>query len=128
MLRNFGFLYTSFGRFGFLIFLAFLSLNLNANYAITIVWGLLAFLNVFILYNNKEFRRVLAEEEQVLKGELRGQSPVRPAVPIGAVKPARPATTGASDVWEEVIDPESGNKYYFNSKTNETSWDPPATR
>jgi hypothetical protein len=27
--------------------------------------------------------------------------------------------------WEEVIDPSSGDKYYFNSETNTTSWDPP---
>ena len=27
--------------------------------------------------------------------------------------------------WEKVVDPSSGDTYYFNEETNETSWDPP---
>ena len=27
--------------------------------------------------------------------------------------------------WAEAVDPETGDTYYFNIETNETSWDPP---
>jgi hypothetical protein len=27
--------------------------------------------------------------------------------------------------WTTAVDPDSGDKYYFNTRTNETSWDPP---
>ena len=29
--------------------------------------------------------------------------------------------------WDAFLDEESGTEYYFNRKTNETSWDPPCT-
>ena len=31
------------------------------------------------------------------------------------------------DFWEEAVDPDSGETYYYNTETNETSWDPPGS-
>eukprot|EP01062_Namystynia_karyoxenos_P002078 TRINITY_DN1071_c0_g1_i1.p1 TRINITY_DN1071_c0_g1~~TRINITY_DN1071_c0_g1_i1.p1 ORF type:complete len:315 (+),score=88.22 TRINITY_DN1071_c0_g1_i1:85-945(+) len=48
-----------------------------------------------------------------------GAAAPSPAVPASAPPPA------TADTWKTAKDPE-GKTYYYNTRTNETSWDPPA--
>ncbi|CAJ1954685.1 unnamed protein product [Cylindrotheca closterium] len=58
------------------------------------------------------------EVEVVASEEMKSSAP--------AVEEAAEETAGLATEWEEVIDPNSGDIYYFNSVTNETSWERPS--
>eukprot|EP00531_Pseudo-nitzschia_arenysensis_P017383 CAMPEP_0116125268 /NCGR_PEP_ID=MMETSP0329-20121206/5721_1 /TAXON_ID=697910 /ORGANISM="Pseudo-nitzschia arenysensis, Strain B593" /LENGTH=1109 /DNA_ID=CAMNT_0003619299 /DNA_START=125 /DNA_END=3451 /DNA_ORIENTATION=+ len=46
--------------------------------------------------------------------------------PAPTAEPATSSTESSSD-WVETVDPTSGQTYFFNSKTNETSWEKPTS-
>ena len=45
------------------------------------------------------------------------------AVPTRALPQPRPAAS--APIWEALKDPTSGDTYYFNKATNETTWERP---
>jgi hypothetical protein len=54
-----------------------------------------------------------------------GLRPGGAGAPAAAAAPARPAAPAKSD-WIAVVDESSGSTYYWNEKTQESSWDKPA--
>lgn len=49
----------------------------------------------------------------------------RPAAAVAAAPAPEPAAAAAASPWQEVKHPETGQTYYYNSATGETSWTPP---
>lgn len=66
---------------------------------------------------------VAIRKTEKAKSQPSGFSRKRGSAAPAAGKAAAPA--GASP-WQAVTDPNTGNTYYFNSQTNETSWTLPA--
>ena len=65
-----------------------------------------------------------ARENSPVRGEY--EPPVEPPVSTGGeVEKKAEAEAAAAAAWEEVVDPETGNKYYLNRSSGQTSWTKP---
>jgi hypothetical protein len=118
MFNNFGFMYDWRGRSAYLLFTGFMCISLGTFGIITgIVTLIVLIINMVSLSFNKDLKNLVTSTDAVFK--------FKHSSPVGASGAAVPKANGErenTEVWEEVVDPESGKKYYYNPSTGETSW------
>lgn len=129
MLRNFGFMYNWLGRCLFLLFIAGMCFTLSTmGFALGICTVVLLFLNLFGMLTNDDLRNYVKNRErewETGEAEIGNDGVVRIAANKGSKSPVDPMKTQILNEWEEVIEPDSGKKYYYNPSTGETSWNAP---
>jgi len=64
--------------------------------------------------------------EDIFGGNTPTTSPTQTFQPSHTFRPTDTHYPTGTSVWIEVTDPESGEPYYYNSGTRETTWEPPA--
>lgn len=120
MYNNFGFMYDWRGRAAYLLFNGFMCISLGTfGIVVGIITLLILLFNVYCLRINNDLRQLVKREDLDFK-QKHASSPV-----VGNDKSQpNPGNhdVASSEVWEEVVDPESGKKYYYNPSTGETSW------
>jgi hypothetical protein len=113
MYNNFGFMYDWKGRGFYLLFNGFMCFSFNTFGYITGALTLLVLIfNVIALRLNNDLKALVVREDHDFLAKHVGEANSG----NGAKFDANLAS------WEEVVDPESGKKYYYNSSTGETSW------
>ncbi len=114
MYNNFGFMYDWKGRAFYLLFNGFMCISLETFGIITGVITLVVLIfNVIALRLNNDLKSLIVREDHDFMAKHVGEN-------TGNGNGAKFDANLAA--WEEVVDPESGKKYYYNSSTGETSW------
>eukprot|EP00475_Leptophrys_vorax_P043326 TRINITY_DN8308_c0_g2_i1.p1 TRINITY_DN8308_c0_g2~~TRINITY_DN8308_c0_g2_i1.p1 ORF type:complete len:207 (+),score=52.72 TRINITY_DN8308_c0_g2_i1:677-1297(+) len=128
MFNNFGFMYDWRGRSSYLLFTGFMCISLGTFGVVTGIITLIVLIgNCVSLRVNNDLRNLIVSTDQDFKNKHSSPNSGMPKNSGLATGPAASAPTDnrerdGTEVWEEVVDPESGKKYYYNPSTGETSW------
>lgn len=88
--------------------------------------------NVLVMKLNEGMHDFMEKNETHLRDSFGGRAHRFSADSMGQVNSAEEnefapqvKSKDPSQLWEEVVDPESGSSYWFNATTGETTWDHP---
>lgn len=109
LVLNYGFMFSWVGRAFFLFFCGVISCTLGV---VGIIIGAVTFVNLLVNVIGMKYNA--------------GLRAVMTSSSSGKAAPSQPQQQHEQfEVWEEVVDPDSGDTYYYNPSTGQTSWTKP---